>query len=71
MKQQIENIIKNNLPPSENSSKDKPKDRKHKHDFKAFTVLFECECGEKIAVEPSKEAVESLVLLKNPNENNE
>jgi len=47
----------------------KNKEKKHEHNFKAFTVLFQCKCGKKIAVEPSKEAVELLVLSKNPNEN--
>jgi hypothetical protein len=45
------------------------KKKQHNHKFKAFTVLFECKCGKKIAVEPSKEAIELLVLSKEVNEN--
>lgn len=43
---------------------------KHKHKYKAFTILFECKCGKKIAVEPSEETKKLLVLSKQPNEKN-
>ena len=44
--------------------------KQHKHEFKAFTILFECECGKKIAVEPSEETKKLLYLSKQTNEKN-